>query len=101
MFPTVCGLYCDDCEHFEEDCPGCSESDGSVFWTEYVEISSCPVYECCVTQKNLPHCGHCKDLICERFTRFKDPDMSEEDLKKSLAKQKNELIRRLEDTSRS
>lgn len=47
--------------------------------------TECPVYSCCTTERELPHCGHCPDLMCEGFTRFRDPDMSEEETQKVLA----------------
>jgi len=93
-YPTVCGLWCDDCDHFEEDCQGCTSAGGCVFWTNFVDADSCPVYSCCVEEKGLPHCGFCDEMPCERHTRFRDPDMNDEEIKENLRIQKNELIRR-------
>ena len=93
-YPTVCGLWCDDCDHNEKDCTGCSEGDGCAFWTEYVDIESCPVYTCCVEERKLPHCGYCDEMPCEKHTRFSDPGVSPEDREKELQNQKTELIRR-------
>lgn len=93
IYPTVCGLWCDDCTHFEKDCSGCTNAGGSVFWTEYVDIDACPVCTC-VQEKHLPHCGFCKEMPCERYTRFRDPDMNDEELKARLLQQRDELIRR-------
>lgn len=92
--PTVCGLWCDDCKHFENDCQGCNGAEGSAFWTQYVEIDSCPVYTCCVQERGLSHCGYCKDLPCERHTRFSDPEVNSEERKRELEKQVEELLRR-------
>ncbi len=92
--PTVCGVRCDECPHFETDCQGCSESKGCIFWTEYVDIESCPVWTCCVEERKLPHCGFCDEMPCERYTRFRDPGMTDEDVSTSLQKQKAELLRR-------
>lgn len=94
LYPTICGLWCDNCEHFEKDCQGCSEMGGCVFWTEYADTDSCPVWTCCVEEKKLPHCGYCDEMPCERYTRFHDPDMSDEETRISLQKQKAELITR-------
>ncbi|HWQ65615.1 MAG TPA: DUF3795 domain-containing protein [Methanospirillum sp.] len=92
--PTICGLWCDDCTHFEEECPGCSETGGCTFWTEFVDIDACPVYSCCVEEKGLAHCGFCDKMPCDLYTRFRDPEMTEEDQIKSLENQRQELIRR-------
>ena len=98
--PTVCGLWCDDCKHFEEDCPGCSGAEGSVFWTEFVDTEACPVYTCCVEERKLPHCGYCAEMPCEKHTRFSDPDIPAEEREKELQKQKEELIRRLKEAGK-
>ncbi|MCA1916429.1 DUF3795 domain-containing protein [Methanospirillum hungatei] len=92
--PTVCGMYCDECDHFERDCPGCDESDGSVFWTEFADTDVCPVHECCANEKQFAHCGLCDEMPCEKYYRFRDPDVSEEEAAKMLEKQKENLMRR-------
>jgi hypothetical protein len=97
QFPTICGLWCDDCIHFEKDCQGCSDTDGCAFWAEYVDVEACPAYVCCVEEKHLPHCGYCDKMPCELHTRFHDPDMSEEEREEGLKKQIEELRRRREE----
>jgi len=92
--PAVCGMYCDECDHFEKDCPGCDESDGCVFWTEYVDADVCPVQECCTNVKHLAHCGLCDEMPCEKYFRFHDPGVSEDEAKEMLKKQKETLERR-------
>lgn len=89
--PTVCGLYCDSCDHLGDECKGCTDQQGKVFWTEFVNIACCPIYDCCVNNLNLPHCGHCERLVCDLFTKFRDPEMSDEDVEISLARQEQEL----------
>jgi len=88
---TVCGYSCSCCEHLGRECPGCTETAGKPFWTAYVDIETCPIYECCVTERKFPHCGRCPDLMCERFTRFKDPDMTEEQARDVLSRMEAEL----------
>ena len=88
---TVCGYSCSGCDHHEQECPGCEATKGKPFWTAYVGADACPVYACCTTERKLPHCGKCPDLVCERFTRFKDPDMSDEQVKAGLAEMEREL----------
>ncbi|MBP1927662.1 hypothetical protein J2741_000209 [Methanolinea mesophila] len=90
----VCGYSCSDCEHLGRECAGCEKTRGKPFWTAYVGADLCPVYDCCVNLRGLSHCGKCPDLVCERFTRFRDPGMSEEVLEKTLARMKRELKNR-------
>jgi hypothetical protein len=88
---TVCGSSCSDCDHLKKECPGCGATKGKPFWTAYVGVDCCPVYDCCVNDRKLPHCGKCPDLMCERFTRFKDPDMSDAEAAAGLAAMEREL----------
>jgi hypothetical protein len=88
---TVCGYSCSDCTHHESECSGCGKTKGAPFWTAYVDVKHCPVYDCCVTGKKLAHCGKCPELICERFTRFKDPNRTEEESAACLGAMEKEL----------
>ncbi len=81
---TVCGYSCSGCNHLGDECPGCEATKGKPFWTAYVGVECCPVYDCCVNERNLPHCGRCPDLLCERFSRFKDPNVSDEQARAAL-----------------
>ncbi len=91
---TVCGYSCSDCNHYEHECPGCIESRGKPFWNAFVGIDGCPVYVCCVTERRLPHCGKCPELMCERFTRYKNPEESEEAQASHRVAMKQELLGR-------
>ena len=91
---TVCGYSCTGCDHYTRECRGCEPTKGKPFWTVYVGADCCPVYDCCVNERKLPHCGKCPDLMCERFTRFKDPDMTDEQAAECLATMERELKRR-------
>jgi hypothetical protein len=88
---TVCGFSCSDCEHLKKECPGCAKTKGKPFWTEYVQAAVCPVYDCCVNDRKLAHCGKCPELMCERYTRFKNPEMSDEQAAAALAAAEKEL----------
>jgi hypothetical protein len=88
---TVCGYSCSDCDHHGNECPGCQKTKGKPFWTAYVQVACCPVFDCCVNEQKLPHCGKCPDLVCERFTRFKNPEHSEEEAAACLAAMEREL----------
>ena len=82
---TVCGYSCSDCSHLAKECPGCDTTKGKPFWTAFVGIDQCPVYECCTTERKLPHCGKCPDLVCERYRRYKNPEMTDEEATAALA----------------
>lgn len=88
---TVCGYSCSDCEHHKKECPGCTKTKGKPFWTAYVGIDQCAIFQCCTTEKNLPHCGKCPDLLCEKFTRYRQPGMSDEQVAAGLAAMEKEL----------
>ena len=88
---TVCGYSCSGCDHHNNECPGCGATKGKPFWTAYANVDCCPVYDCCVNDRHLPHCGKCPDLVCERFTRFKDPDMTEAEAAACVAEMEREL----------
>jgi hypothetical protein len=88
---TVCGYSCSDCDHLGTECEGCVTNHGRPFWTQFVGIVTCPIYECCAHDRKLPHCGRCPDLVCERFARFKDPGMSDEEAAAGLIRMEQEL----------
>lgn len=88
---TVCGYSCSDCDHHGNECQGCGETKGKPFWKRFASVDCCPVYDCCVNERKRPHCGKCPDLVCERFTRFKDPDRSEEESRAVLLEMELEL----------
>lgn len=85
---ACCGMKCDQCQYYPDDCIGCSEVKGKPFYLEYIGESICKIYNCCVNQKKQVHCGNCKNLPCTYFDGD-DPTKSDqeniEDLKKQLA----------------
>jgi hypothetical protein len=88
---TVCGYSCSGCDHLGNECQGCGITKGKPFWTAYASVECCPVYDCCVNERKLPHCGKCPELMCERFSRFKDPDRNEEQTLSVLRLMEKEL----------
>lgn len=66
---------------------------GKPFWTELFDADVCPVYDCCIRERGLEHCGQCPGLICERFTRYREPAIDDE-LAAVLAEMKSHLIAR-------
>jgi hypothetical protein len=92
--PTVCGIFCGTCKYLGDGCEGCNNVRGKPFWTELIGIGTCPIYDCCVNTRHLGHCGECSDLLCERYTRIKDPTIPDQDLDKINAERKKELLAR-------
>jgi len=88
---TVCGHSCTGCDHHRKECPGCETTKGKPFWTAFANVGCCLVYDCCVNERKLPHCGKCPDLVCERFTRFKDPGMTDGQAAECLGAMEREL----------
>lgn len=92
----VCGLYCGTCEYFEKQCNGCGQVKGKPFWVSHAGLEVCVLYDCCVNQKHLEHCGQCEKLPCKDFESQADPSLSPEEAKKSLVKRQQELLKRKE-----
>lgn len=88
---TVCGYSCSNCDHHGNECRGCPDTKGIPFWTAFVGIDRCAIYDCCTNDRKFPHCGKCPELICEQFTRFRDPDMTDEQVREGLAAMEKEL----------
>ena len=93
----VCGIICRECTYYRADCEGCRAVKGAPFWVAFVGVDRCPIYECCVVEKKLDHCGQCDDLPCERFTRFRDPSVSEENAARTL----ESMVARLKEMEQS
>jgi hypothetical protein len=90
---SICGIDCDiaciECnknneEFFENPCKGCNEVKGKLFWTQYLGLDTCPIYNCCVHEKQLDHCGKCTELPCAIYFNTKDPSISDEEFKQSI-----------------
>jgi hypothetical protein len=90
----VCGIYCGDCQFLGKNCEGCGKALGKPFWTEQMPSGICPLYDCCVNQKKLEHCGLCDDFPCKTFLDLRDPSMSDEEYKKSLVTRNDSLKKR-------
>jgi hypothetical protein len=59
---AVCGHYCGACATFRDDaCCGCGYSLGRT------RRGECAVFQCCVTERGLEHCGLCPDFPCQVF----------------------------------
>jgi hypothetical protein len=59
---AVCGRYCGDCDaYLDEICCGCGYQLGQT------RRGECAVYQCCVLERGLEHCGMCLDFPCQVF----------------------------------
>jgi hypothetical protein len=86
-----CGLFCGDCEILGEKCDGCNDVKGKPFWTVQFKMDVCPLYDCCVNEKRLEHCGLCPDLPCKTFVSLRDPSQSDDEAAKALQQKQKDL----------
>lgn len=75
---SCCGTVCSDCPYYPEECGGCPEIKGRVFWTDFIGRTVCEIYDCCVENKKLLHCGLCSQFPCRRYD-LNDPTKTEEE----------------------
>ena len=80
---TACGLECADCPLYQEDCPGCNECAGRVFHAP--PGKPCPLYAFAVNRKHRTGCGGCADAPCALWEQVRDPALSEEEFRASVA----------------
>lgn len=93
---SVCGIDCNiaclECnKSLEEPCKGCNALKGKLFWTQYLGLDTCPIYNCCVNEKHYTHCGECDKLPCEIYYSTKDPSTPEEEFKIKITERANVL----------
>jgi hypothetical protein len=88
---SPCGIQCGKCEFLGDKCQGCVKSCGKPFWAQ--DDKACPIYDCCVNDKKLEHCGQCDELPCGTFEKLRDPALSDEEFEK----QKQDRVERLKD----
>ena len=63
-YAARCGIYCGECDYREKmGCPGCAGAAGAMFW------GTCPIAVCCM-DRELEHCGLCKDFPCRDLKAF-------------------------------
>ncbi len=91
---AVCGLYCGICEYEEGQCSGCTAIEGRPSWVAEVGRDVCNLYDCCVNDRDLEHCGMCPDLPCEMFSSSHDPSLTGEQAREDIANRRKTLIRR-------
>lgn len=81
---SICGVVCNNCRDFSTKCAGCDETEGKVYRASYVGAEICPIYDCCVSKKQLKHCGKCEELPCQLYCDTQDSSMSIEEHKKGV-----------------
>lgn len=68
---AVCGLYCGTCEALGTEeagtCRGCAYQLGLAAGRE------CRIFQCCVVERGLEHCGLCPDFSCQLFLASGEP----------------------------
>ena len=85
---SCCGVICSECSYYPTDCKGCPTIKGQAFWLEYTGENICKIYDCCVNDKRLEHCGQCEILPCGRFNGSnptKTPEENKNDFINQLA----------------
>ncbi|NYB51546.1 MAG: DUF3795 domain-containing protein [Methanobacteriaceae archaeon] len=98
MNTSPCGLICEECQFFEENCPGCYKIKWKTFWAqEIMPERVCPIFDCAVNEKKYKNCGSCLELPCDIFNQLKDPNISDEEHKISIS----ERVARLNSKNRT
>ena len=65
---AACGCYCGDCRACQDGtCSGCGYQLG------LTPRGECALFQCCVTQRGLEHCGLCVDFPCQVFMSHAQP----------------------------
>ncbi|MFO8059232.1 MAG: DUF3795 domain-containing protein, partial [Bacillota bacterium] len=54
----------------------------------------CRLYDYCVNERKLEHCGMCSDLPCEVFLSSHDPSLSAEEARQDIENRQRTLLRR-------
>lgn len=84
---SCCGVVCSECQYYPSDCAGCPKIKGIAFWLEFSGGSICDIYDCCMNQKKLDHCGQCSSLPCDLYLNASDPTISQEENERILQNQ--------------
>lgn len=68
---AVCGLYCGTCEAFKAE--GAGTCRGCAYQLGLAADGECRVFQCCVVERGLEHCGLCLDFPCQLFLASAEP----------------------------
>jgi hypothetical protein len=91
-----CAIACEECnkmneEFFNSPCKGCNAIEGKLFWTKYLGLDTCPIYNCCANEKQFSHCGECAELPCSIYFNTKDPSIPDERFEENIKERVNIL----------
>jgi len=87
MTHSACGIHCDVCPFYNQNCDGYFKVKGKTFWAkDLLPDDVCTLFDCSVNSKQLHHCGECAELPCKKFYDLKDPDLSDEEHLQSINK---------------
>jgi hypothetical protein len=65
---AVCGTYCGECDAYLEGvCCGCGYQLGQT------RRGECAIFQCCIVERGLEHCGLCMDFPCQVFVSHAAP----------------------------
>lgn len=64
MVQSYCGMNCEKCIEYPIKCLGCTRIAGEPLWASGVEDCRCPIYVCCIINKQLSCCEECYEAVC-------------------------------------
>ena len=64
MVESYCGMNCKKCIEYPHKCLGCNKIAGEPLWASGTKDCKCPIYVCCVINKQLSCCKQCSQLVC-------------------------------------
>ena len=65
----VCGKYCGTCDLYAlGECRGCAYQLG------LTKHGECAIFQCCIVEHGLEHCGLCDNFPCQIFSRSASQD---------------------------
>lgn len=86
-----CGTKCATCKDYPYNCRGCCPLKGKVYWTEYVGVEICPLYDCPINQHEYTTCAECENIPCQKWFDLKDPAVTDEAFEKEIQERLNTL----------
>ena len=65
---AACGHFCGDCDaYLDKSCCGCGYQLGET------PCGECALFQCCIVERGLEHCGLCLDFPCQLFLGHAPP----------------------------
>ncbi len=88
---SPCGTRCVSCNDYPDNCKGCYAIKGKVYWTEYVGIEVCPLYDCPINQHGYNTCADCENIPCQKWFDLKDPAVTDKAFEQEIQERLNTL----------